>query len=354
MRGWLRRLHRWLALGCAVLWLSQAVTGLLMVYRWELDDAILPSPAATFDLEAVGARIADIERGPEPRKVTSLWATGGVDDRYDLFVDDAAGRTDIVRIDGAGHVLRTRPDGRDYAHVGLVPFAANLHQTLFAGDTGHVIVGLSGLVLLVTLGMGTVLALPRGARAKLVLWPGKLRPGAARRYGWHRALGLWLALPAFVLVTAGVMLVFDDPIERGLGADGTPAALQSVPAIAGAPVPPARAIATALQQFPGAKLSGVSFPNADRAWYRIRVLQPGEWRRVYGTTTVYVAASDGRVLAAEDALSAPAARRFLDNLYPVHTGEAGGVLGRGLSFAVGAWLLGMLVLGVGLWWSRRA
>ncbi len=354
MRGTLRRLHRWLALGCALLWLSQAVTGLLMVYRWELDDALLAAPAVPFDPAAVGQRIADIEHGLVPRKVTSLWASGGVDGRFDLYVDGPGERTDVLRIDGAGRVLRERPDGRDFARIGLVPFAASVHQTLFAGDTGHLVIGLSGLVLIVTLVMGAVLALPRGVRARAVLWPGRLRAGVARRFGWHRALGVWFALPALVLVSAGVMLVFYDPIERGLGQDAPPAALKSVPAIAGPPVSFAQAVAAAMQEFPGAALSGVSFPSADQPWYRIRVRQGGEWRRVYGTTTVYVAAADARVLAAADALASPPARRFLDNLYPVHTGEAGGTAGRLLAFAVGTWLLGMLVLGVGLWWARRA
>ena len=83
------------------------------------------------------------------------------------------------------------------------------------------------------------------------------------------------------------------------------------------------------------------------------VFQPDEWRRVYGTSVVYVAAADGRVLRTEDALRAPTATAFMSNLYPVHTGEALGVAGRVFILLVGAWLLAMLVLGVGLWLARR-
>lgn len=353
MRGTLRRLHRWLAIACALLWLSQAATGLLMVYRWELDDASLDAPAATLDPAALCSRIAEIEGGASPRKVTSLWATGGVEGRYDLYVEDAGGRQQVLRVDGAGRLLRTRPAEDAWLPDGLIPAAADLHQTLFAGDTGHVIVGVSGAILLSAIVMGAVLAWPRRNQARAVLLPKGARPGAARRYAWHRAFGLWLALPAFVLVSAGVMLVFYDPLERALGEDGTPAELQAVPAFAGAPIAPAAAIESALQRFPGSQLSGVSFPGDDQAWYRIRVLQPQEWRRAYGTTTVYVAASNGRILLAQDPLAAPAGRRFLDNLYPVHTGEAGGAVGRLVSLAVGAWLLAMIVLGLGLWWIRR-
>ena len=49
----LRRVHRWLAFGLGALWVSQAMTGLLMVFRWELDDA--PIAAAAVPLGSWGA-----------------------------------------------------------------------------------------------------------------------------------------------------------------------------------------------------------------------------------------------------------------------------------------------------------
>jgi uncharacterized iron-regulated membrane protein len=351
VRDSLRRIHRWLALGCALLWLSQAVTGLLMVYRWELDDARLGASQVPLDPAALGSSIAALEAGSPARKVTQLYTTGGVEGRFDLYTTGAGGRDEIIRVDGAGRVLRARPDSTEMA-AGFIPLAAKLHQTLFAGDVGHVVVGISGLILLVSLISGTVLAWPRKGQFRAVVFPRRTRPGAARRYAWHRALGLWFGLPATVVVAAGVLLVFYDPVERWLGADATPPELESVAAFAGEPIPPARAITTALDTVPGSQLSGAAFPRQDRPWYRVRLLQPEEWRRVYGTTVVYVAAADGRVILVQDALASTPARAFLDNLYPVHTGEAGGVVGRLMALLIAGWLLGMLVLGVGLWRSR--
>jgi uncharacterized iron-regulated membrane protein len=346
----LRRVHRWLAFGLGALWVSQALTGLLMVFRWELDDAPLAAPAVPLDLDALGERIAAIDAEQPSRRVVQLFATGGVDGRYDLYVDDADGNTDMVRIDGAGRVLRTRPSGHD----GFIPSAALLHQTLFAGDTGKRIIGVSGLFLLATVVMGLVLAWPaRSAQWRGALMPRGARPGAARRYAWHRAAGLWLVLPAVVLLGAGVLMTFESSLEHWLGQDETPPELAAVPAPVGQPVPPAQAFRTALARFPSAELSGAALPSDDRPWYRIRVRQPEEWRRAYGTTVVYVAAADGRVLRVEDALDAPAARAFISNLYAIHTGEVGGLAGRLLTLAIGMWLATMLVLGFGLWSARR-
>ena len=349
MKQALRKLHRWIALTLGVLWLSQALTGLVMVYRWELDDAALDAPAVPLDVVALGARIATIESDPAGRRVTSLWTSGGVEGRFDLYVDDATGDTDIVRVDGTGRVLRTRGSGE-----GFVPTAATLHQTLLAGDRGKLVVGISGIFLLVTIVMGLVLAWPARARQwRPTLLPKNARPGAARRYAWHRAGGLWVGIPALVSIGAGVLLTFESTLAGWLGTDATPPEVAQVEAPAGEPIAPAQAFTTALAQFPGSSLSGVSFPSAEQPWYRIRVRQADEWRRAYGTSVVYVAASDGRVLRSEDALRAPKATAFMSNLYPVHTGEALGVVGRVFMLLVGAWLLTMLVLGVGLWLARR-
>jgi uncharacterized iron-regulated membrane protein len=349
MKPALRRLHRWIALTLGVLWLSQALTGLLMVYRWELDDAPLAGDAVPLDAASLGARIESIQSDPAGRTVTSLWASGGVDGRFDLYVDDAQDNTEVVRVDGAGRVLRTRASGD-----GFIPTAASLHQTLFAGDRGKFVVGVSGLFLLTSIVMGLVLAWPARAKQwRQALWPRGARAGAARRYAWHRAAGLWLGVPATMMLGAGVLLTFESSLASWLGTDRVPPELENVAAPGAGPVAPARAFTTALAQFPGSELSGVSFPADGQPWYRIRVRQPAEWRRVYGTSVVYVAADDGRVLRAEDALEAQTATAFMSNLYPVHTGEALGVAGRVLALTMALWLLTMLLLGVGLWLARR-
>jgi uncharacterized iron-regulated membrane protein len=119
-------------------------------------------------------------------------------------------------------------------------------------------------------------------------------------------------------------------------------------------VGPGAAIARALETYPGSQLAGVAFPDAESPWYRIRVLQPGESRRVFGTTTLFIGAHSGRVIGDFDALAAPPPRRFMDTLFPVHTGELAGAPGRLLIVAIGVWLLAMIALGLSLWATRRA
>jgi len=74
---------------------------------------------------------------------------------------------------------------------------------------------------------------------------------------------------------------------------------------------------------------------------------------MYGTTTLFVSAADGRVLREYAASAASPARTFFDLLYPVHTGELGALPGRLILLTTGILLLVMGVFGIRLWLVRR-
>jgi len=354
MRGLLRKTHRYVGLTLAVFWCMQALTGLLMVFHWELEDASFKRSASSINLNQIGARVDALRTADARWTVTSVYPTGGMAGLFDVFLANGSGQTDTVRIDGAGRVLERKPLDYDYRRAGLLRAATELHQSLFAGHRGRVIVGVSGLVLLGNLVLGIKLAWPR-----LNQWRGALRVpgglrGAARLYAWHRALGLWFAIPAVILLVAGCCLAFDDAWDDLLGTGSPPAELVAAPTTSAESVTTAQALLSAVHEFPAAKISGIILPKPAAPWFTIRLLQPGELRRVFGTTTVFVSAASGAVLAREDALHAGAAKRFVDGFYPIHTGEAGGVIGRIVSLSVGCWLAAMLALGISLWRRRGA
>ena len=354
MRGLLRKTHRYVGLTLAVFWCVQALTGILMVFHWELEDAPFERSTSSIDLHQIGARV-DALRTADPRwTVTSVYPTGSNAGHFDVYLANGAGQMDTVRIDGAGRVLERKPLDYDYRRAGLLRAATELHQSLFAGHRGRLIIGASGLVLLCNLVAGIKLAWPRRNQWRGALRvPGGLR-GAARLYAWHRALGLWFAIPAVILVLAGCCLAFDDTWDDVLGTGAPPAALAAAPTTDAGSIPTAQALLSAAHEFPAATLAGIILPKPDAPWFTIRLLQPGELRRIFGTTSVFVSAANGAVLAREDALHAGAARRFVDGFYPIHTGEAGGIIGRIVSLSVGCWLATMLALGISLWWRRGA
>lgn len=344
--------HRWLSLAALLFWLVQALTGMVMVFHWEMDDALLPGSHRPTDLRAIDRRLADLAPPGSGWKADSIWTSAGSADRWDVsLTNSGSGLSESVRIDGVGNVLRVRPDGERFGNGGWFETLDLIHQSLLGGDTGGWMVGLSGILLLSNIVMGMIIAWPRGSKWRRSLTPPRSAgPSAARFYGWHRTLGLWAAIPALLLVSSGVARVFSDGFERLISAPSpTIAAIRP----AGPGIPFSDAVSRALERYPGSVPAGISFPTSQDAVWRIRLLAPGEPRRAYGTTTVWIDGNDGRVIADVDAIHASFARKVADFIYPFHTGESAGLVGRLAVLAIGAWLLSMIVIGANLWVARR-
>lgn len=346
----IKQVHRVLGLCAAVFWLVQALTGVLLTFRQEIDNALVPGPHASVVTEALGKRIESIQQAGG--HVSSLWVTNFPVDRFDLRYTDANGAERLMRVDGAGRNLRDGLENAPFGNGGFFRTLTTIHTTLLLGDAGEWVIAVSGLLLISNLVLGLKLAWPRGARWRQALtWP-STRNTTARVYGIHRAVGLWIAMPLLMVFAAGFALCFDDGLEQALGVVRQPPS----GAVAGAPgtlMSPARALDIALARYPGCTLTALSMPTPQHAWYRVRVRAPGEVQRMYGTTTVFLSAATGAVLREYPASTAPWARFLYDAIYPLHTGELGGVAGRSLLAVLGLALLTMGVFGIRLWLTRR-
>lgn len=345
LRRSLLKLHRWLSLGAAVFWLLQTLTGILIVFHWEITDAGIPGAHHPTDLAAIEHRIDTLVPPDSPGKVGSIWTAAGAPDRYNIYYEDAAGVSRSVRIAGDGTILhRPRPDEES-----VMGFLVGFHHDLL-GSWGSWIVAISGLLLCTNLVLGLVAAWPRRGTWRIALRPATRGPAAARLYTWHRALGLWVATPALVIAATGTMLKFESGLGNLLGA--TPVALPPTPP-AGEPIGFAAAARAGLAAIPGSTLTQAAWPAPDDATWRIRVRAPGEIRRAYGGSFVLVDANNGAVRGVFPVAEAAPADAFMSALFPIHTGEAGGIAGRLLSVAIGLWLITMIVAGTVLWFKRR-
>lgn len=345
-----RKVHRWVSLTVAAIWLVQAVTGTLSVFRWEIDDATVAGAHVPVDFKAVGAKVDSLAATPKT-VVSSVWTSGTSAGRFDVHYD----RNDayrIMRIDGQGRTLRDRSGDQLAAQGAIWDTITTVHTSIWLGDTGKWLIGISGLLLLTNIVLGLKLAWPKRGTWRKTLFGAPAGKTTAKIYGWHRKVGLWFAFPALFTVTAGVSMVFSDGLERNLHAELTEPTAPAA-AATGAKLGFADAIGVALRTFPDASFSGVSLPDEEDPWYRIRLRNSGEVPRKWGTTVVWVSASDGRVLSAYNAGSPRPGRAFVDTLYAVHTGQIGGLFGRLIVLAIGFCLLTLITLGIPLWWKRR-
>lgn len=338
-------IHRWMSLGAAIFWLLQAISGILIVFHWEIGDRSLSAIHRPTDLAAIERRIEALAPPGGGERVTTIWTSGGLADRYAVYLEDKDGGNREVRIAGDGTIIG-EPARED---TGIMPFLVGFHHDLL-GSWGSWIVSISGLLLCSNLLLGLIAAWPKRGTWARALTPANHGPLAARLYGWHRAVGLWAALPALVVAATGTAMKFEDGLGALIGASPVelPANRRT-----GTPVGFAAAAGAALAAIPGSTLTQAAWPQDGDATYRFRVRAPGEIRRAYGGSIVLVDANDGRVRGTYPIAEAEPARALMSALFPIHTGEAGGLVGRLLSIAIGLWLVTMIVTGPFLWLRRR-
>ncbi|NUT01387.1 MAG: PepSY domain-containing protein [Sphingomonas sp.] len=342
-----RQVHRWVSLTVAAIWLVQGVTGTLSVFRWEIDDWTVAGAHVPVDLKAVGRKVDALAATPGI-VVSSVWTSGTNAGRFDVHYDrDEAYR--VMRIDGQGRALRDRSGDQLAAQGAIWDTITTIHTSLMLDETGEWLIGISGLLLLSNILLGLKLAWPKRGTWRKTLFGKPAGKPTAKLYGWHRKVGLWFAFPALFTVAAGISMVFSDALERKLGAE----LANPVVDTAGRGIGFANAIGIALKTYPAASFSGVSLPDEEEPWYRVRLRNAGEVPRKWGTTVVWVAAGNGRVLGTYDAASPRPGRAVTDTLYAVHTGQIGMIFGRLVVLAIGLCLLSLIALGLPLWWKRR-
>jgi len=354
MRDAFRIAHRYLSLTVAALWILQALSGAYLLFHRDIDDWTVGASGRPADPAAIARAIADLEHRPPGGHVIQYFASAGAAGQVDLLVDRPDSDRQVVRIDGAtGAPLRE--SAWEHPRLDVTPsrLVFLFHKEFLAGPLGDAFVGTSGLLLLGNLVMGLRLAWPARGRWRAALWPGRARSPAMAVLGWHRAIALWLAPLGLLTALTGALLAWTPALERATHAapPPPPACRTAVPGVAF--VDSARAERAAVGAFPRAAVAVVTTPSPAQPCYRVQLRQPGELRRVYGTSIAWVDARSGAVLGRWDALSAPWPARLLASLYPIHDGEWAGLATRLVALAIGAWLATTASLGLTLWWTRR-
>lgn len=341
-----RIVHKWISLAFLFVWALQAASGLAISFRADIDDFFLGQAATETDPAAIARTVAQMQADGDD--ISSIWISGGQDGQFDLYLD-RAGDSRTVRMDGAGRLVRDRSDTVLFSDGAVFETLTRFHKSLMLGTVGYAFLTLSGLLLASNILLGLVAGWPQRKRLKAFATSSRA-PKPAALSGWHWRIGFWGALPALVIVLSGVALTQADVLADGLGVQQKTPEIMQAPDIAAIPLD--QAIETALAEYPGASLVAINLPSDSRPWYRFRLNAPGEMPRLYGATRVFVGL-DGAVLLRHDAAHSAPNERITEALYPLHTGQIGGLAGRLLNAATGAWLLSMIILGLQLWSARR-
>lgn len=353
MKNIFKTVHKYISLSLVLVWSVQILSGLGMMFYRDIEDLSFPDVKGAADYEAIGDSLTQLMETRPGASIPYVYTFDSHFNRFDVYVADIEGSYSVIRMDSDGEVLRELPSNPEVLDAGFFELVLELHTKLWAGDAGHTLVGITGIFLLINIVLGLKMAWPRKRGWSTAFKVNFSAPKKQKNYALHRSIGLASALPLFLIVATGVAIVWKDDIEALLLDEASALVLPEMVALEGPAIPLYIAIDAAMAEFPGSQVSVFNLPTKTKPYYKIRLLQPGELRRYYGNTSVYVNAGDATIIATEDALALPFSNRVLNAFYPLHTGGAFGAAGKIVYFIVGCSLMVMIIIGLRLWWLRR-
>lgn len=372
----LRRLHCWLALPLALFFIVLGLTGTAISWMHELDIFLNP------DLLHVGGH--DTEAQAPGTLLASLNALPGYENPFRLELPET--KNDVLvawykdkakNQNGQATVRQVMLNPytgailgeRNWGEMGLsrpllMPTLFHLHRQLLAGETGKIVVSINAILLAIIALSGIYLWWP--ARRLKAWWSAITvsHKGSWKRFNFrlHRAAGFYAAPVFLMLAVTGIYFNKPQwilPNVANFTSSGNPNAVGKPVAAhldkaQQKPMPLQEILHIAQQQFPLARISRISIPNASSSIYEIRLHQPGELRKRTGATRVRIDGIRGTVVKIQDPLKAMNWDRIVSYFFPLHSGEIFGVVGKIVISSFGLMPLLFAISGTLIWLRRAA
>lgn len=360
MRATMIFLHKYIGLILGLLLSITGISGSMIVFDRELDELITPQTAdfeaadtlASFDLALDNARAA-VNNGTEPTRLMLGRHNGAPHIIRFPTPEGAAGPIEVSINPGTAEVLAVRNWG-EYP----VTWMYHLHLSFFGGERGEILVGILGFCLLFFCLSGIYIWWPKAGQ----VWRAFTirRDAGAFRFNFdlHKTAGIYF-LPVFLmLAVTGIEIVWHEPFEHVVA---TVLPVQEAPtpssspgsSPSGDPLGMDAAAASAQAVFPESQMARLYVPAQAEDPWRVTFMHPEETWSEYGASTVYLDQYSGDVLDVWDSRELSAGSTFLEWMFPLHNGDALGLIGRIIVFIAG-WLPALLFgTGVYMWWKKR-
>lgn len=346
--------HRWAGLALGLHWLLLAATGCVLVFHREIEAGVL-APRITVEGSPQVERAIAAVRAAGGSNVTRVMIQGEPVRAFRIFatLDGQAQIVLVGAVDAA--LLDSTPTGGGSSQSGIIRGIYKFHQQLLLGDSGEILVGTSGLFLLISVAIGVKIAWPARRQWRAAMFPRLAGKPWQKLFLLHRSTGLLVALPLCLSATTGAAIVWSDTLRGALIASGVASELStSFDGEGEIVIAPDTAIRSAMTAMPHARFSRIDLPTAGRPAYTVHLRQPGELRAILGTSMIAIDGRTGAILSSRNATQLPWGDRVLDSLFALHNGEWLGVAGRLILFSSGLALLFLAVSGLCVWWKRRA
>jgi len=269
-------------------------------------------------------------------------------DYHEIFVDPYTAKVTGQRLLLHGDRLLSQP---------FIRIVMDFHWTLLLGPNKAYIVGISAIFLFVSVLAGLYLWWPRNGRwrrAATIEW------GATPErivYDLHKTVGLYLSAALMVVLLTGCAMIFK-PQTRSVVASFSPLHpdphnMQSTPDPHRAPVGIDAVVAIADTIFPDGTLHSIRLPSGPTSVYVVGKQEDREPNRSITNRNVTIEQYSGRVLHVQDREDFTSGETILEWLYPLHSGEAFGIVGCALVMVTGLAPLTLYVTGLLHWMQKR-
>lgn len=350
-------LHKYIGLFLGLLLSITGISGSMIVFDRELDEWLTPEttdfePAislASFDLAFANATAA-VNNGSSPSRISlgrNLQAPHII--RFPA-PEGAPGPVEVSIDPGTGNVLAVRGWG-EYP----VTWFYRLHLKFLGGEIGEYLVGVMGFCLLFFCVSGIIIWWPRNGRWRRAFAINRHTGAFRLTFDLHKTVGIYFMPLLLMLALTGIEIVWPNPVKN-LVSIFLPVEEQVIPQSAGETGPRASvdsAVAAAVTMYPESGIQRIYLPRTTKAPFEITFNHQDEPWNEYSVTSVYVDQYTGQVLNVWDGRDKPAGNVLLDWLFPLHNGDALGLIGRWFVFISG--LLPSLLFGTGsyMWWKKR-
>jgi uncharacterized iron-regulated membrane protein len=356
LRSWSATAHTWLGLTAGLLVSVLSISGVVIAFRPQIEDALGPKIASAQRCNG----LADPDRAAQS---VSAYAPGAHIERI-VFPADSESYWRL-QISDARHVIsRVAYDPCSAEVLGQVnvrwlDWLVDLHHNLLAGKTGRLVVGAFGIALLFMSLSGLfvwLMSKPNWRRALRIQTTGSTRRVV---FDLHRSMGLiamlvilaqsftgiWLAYPKTLRAAVGWLVPVDSARkvakkkkDKTKGQEG-PAAISAL-------------LHAASEAVPDGNPRELRLPDADAKSAQVRFWRTGDIR-ASGNNTVTLDYSKATVIAVERFSDLPPAQKLIEGVTPIHYGEWGGIGSRILLGAAGLVPPILFVSGFLIWWLPK-
>lgn len=286
-RKYARRLHLWLGLSVGLLFTLICLSGAAVVFYVEIDQWLHPSLSQPASGEPDWDQAVTTLRSEFPDK-TGPWRLEITPEAHVIptrYYNPSETQHEgfaplLVWLSADGHhILR-----QDYWGHHVMTWLYNLHFQLLLGNTGTLILGYMGLVMLFLLGSGLIAWWPKRGQWQRRLGFKRKASTIGLLYDWHKLLGLISFIPLFMLVVTGIMLALPKPTAQLLTllpGQTAPSPLKQwhthpAPHSKQQKISIAQALHTLNEHYPQATLAWIEVPPVNGGYYKFRIQLPND------------------------------------------------------------------------------